>query len=206
MSYKKKYWEFWKDDEKLRIFTLRIAVLETAALFLMVILFGYTLGKYYLSPKPVYVVTTGANGVVVPENYEGRFIYDFVQNYLNLLYTYTPSNFKDRVKDAENLALPSMYQSIEKYAKSVKSNFATQDYASAISYTEKDVKITLIKKDTYLINIKNATVNNYYDSITSTNKVSFNITIVKGLPSEEDPYGLYVSQVDVIQEKNENGG
>jgi hypothetical protein len=108
----KKYWEFWKDDEKLRVFTLRIAFLETIALIAMVILFGFTLGKYFLSPRPIYVVTIGTNGVVIPSQYQGEVVYDFVQNYLSLLYSFVPSDFDDRVKQAESLALPSMYQSI----------------------------------------------------------------------------------------------
>jgi hypothetical protein len=202
----KKYWEFWKDDEKLRIFTLRIAVLETLALALMVILFGYMLGKYFLSPKPVYVVTSGYNGVVIPSQYQGEVIYNFTQNYLSLLYSFTPANFDDRVKEAENLALPAMYQSIERYARNIKQTFTSQNYASSISFTAKDVAVKIIDKNTFLIKVNKANVSNYYDSVTNAQKVSFDITIVKGNPSLENPFGLYVSDVKIIQEKENNGG
>lgn len=200
----RKYWEFWKDDEKLRVYTLRIAFFETIALVTISLLFLITLFKYYLSPKPVYVVSTGVNGVVVPSNYEGTVMYNFVSNYLNLIYTYNPNNFQDRTKEAENLAMPSMYQSIERYAKGVENNFKTQNYSSSIVFTTKDVKITQTSKNTYLFNIKHATITNFYDSLTNTQDVGFTITVVKGLASQENPYGIYIDSVTLIQ--NNGGG
>ncbi len=191
----KKYWEFWLDERERSVRMTYVVLVQFVVIFLL----SYALIKITTAPKPVYVVPMTANpSMIYPNRYTKTVVRDFVERYLNLLYTYTPSNIKENYATAEQYISPELYQEAE-YEMSQNVQSALNQGLSSVIYIKK-IEMKKISDNQWRADVS-AVIKQFFAGNTPiVKKVSFTIYLKVGSATQKNPYGLYVYSLAV------NGG
>ena len=183
----KKYWEFWLDERERSIRMSYVVLIQ----FIVIFFLSYALVKITTAPKPVYVVPMSTKpSIIYPNRYTKTVVRDFVERYLNLLYTYTPSNIKENYATAEQYISPELYQEAE-YEMNQNLQSALNQGLSSVVYIKK-ISVKKIAEDQWKVTVS-AVIKQFFAGNTPIVKnVSFTVYLKAGSATEKNPYGLYI--------------
>lgn len=183
----KKYWEFWLDERERSVRLTYVVLVQFAVIFILT----YSLFKITTAPKPVYVVPISSGPeVVYPDKYTENVVKDFVERYLNLLYTYTPKNIKKNYNVLVKYVAPELYQEAEYDIMQNEQTAINQELSSVIYFNS--VKSKKIKEGKWLV-VVSATIKQFFAGNTPIVKnVTLNVYVESMSATKNNPYGLYI--------------
>jgi len=184
----KKYWEFWLDERERSVRMSYIVLVLIGVIALL----SFSLYKLYTAPKPVYVIMAKQeSGIVFPNQYTKPVLQDFVEKYLTLTYSYTPNTVRDSLQMASYFVSPKLYTSVKYDFESRIKYSIQQNISSSIYFYRDSFKYKKIGEGVWEAQ-ENALIKQYFGTNLIKKKVQFDITIKRGSPTKENPFGLYV--------------
>ena len=188
----KKYWEFWLDERERSI---RMSYL-VIVLIMVILVLTYSLYKIYTTPKPIYVISANQQtGIVVPNRYSKVVLKSFIRHYLTLTNTYTPDTVKNNLREASYYVIPKLYATTKYDFANIVSSSVQQNISSAIFIDDKSIKIKKKGKGIWEATL-DAQIDEYFGTNLIKKRVSFDIIIERGSPTDENPYGLYIYSLE----------